>query len=51
MTDPVLEALREIAPATRGRVDLGGRTLRWVGHAVHLHGPALVAEAILGFPQ
>jgi pimeloyl-ACP methyl ester carboxylesterase len=30
MTDPVLQALREIAPVTRGRVNLGGRTLRWV---------------------
>ena len=27
MTDPVLEALREIAPVTRGQVNLGGRTL------------------------
>jgi pimeloyl-ACP methyl ester carboxylesterase len=30
MTDPVLEALREIAPMTRGQVNLGGRALRWV---------------------
>jgi len=30
MTDLVLEALREIAPVTRGQVNLGGRTLRWV---------------------
>jgi pimeloyl-ACP methyl ester carboxylesterase len=30
MTDLVLEALREIVPATRGQVDLGGRALRWV---------------------
>lgn len=30
MTDPVLEALREIVPVTRGRVNLGGRALRWV---------------------
>jgi pimeloyl-ACP methyl ester carboxylesterase len=30
MTDPVLEALREIVPATRGQVSLGGRTLRWI---------------------
>jgi pimeloyl-ACP methyl ester carboxylesterase len=30
MTDLVLEALREIAPVTRGQVHLGGRTLRWV---------------------
>jgi pimeloyl-ACP methyl ester carboxylesterase len=30
MTDPVLEALRQIAPATRGEVDLGGRKLRWI---------------------
>lgn len=30
MTDPVLEALREIVPVTRGQVNLGGRTLRWV---------------------
>jgi hypothetical protein len=30
MTDLVLEALREIAPVTRGQVNLGGRMLRWV---------------------
>jgi pimeloyl-ACP methyl ester carboxylesterase len=30
MTDLVLQALREIAPVTRGRVNLGGRMLRWV---------------------
>jgi hypothetical protein len=30
MTDPVLEALREIVPVTRGQVNLGGRMLRWV---------------------
>jgi pimeloyl-ACP methyl ester carboxylesterase len=30
MTDAVLRALREIAPATRGQVNLGGRALRWV---------------------
>jgi pimeloyl-ACP methyl ester carboxylesterase len=30
MTDPVLEALREIAPVTRGQLNLGGRMLRWV---------------------
>jgi pimeloyl-ACP methyl ester carboxylesterase len=30
MTDPVIRALREIAPVTRGRVNLGARTLRWV---------------------
>lgn len=30
MTDPVLEALREIAPAARGQLDLGGRALRWI---------------------
>jgi pimeloyl-ACP methyl ester carboxylesterase len=30
MTDPVLEALREIVPVTRGQVNLGGRTLRWI---------------------
>jgi pimeloyl-ACP methyl ester carboxylesterase len=30
MTDPVIEALREIAPATRGQLDLAGRKLRWV---------------------
>jgi len=33
VTDPVLEALREIAPAARGQVAVGedgGRMLRWV---------------------
>jgi hypothetical protein len=30
MTDPVIRALREIAPATRGHMDLVGRKLRWV---------------------
>jgi hypothetical protein len=30
MTDRVVEALREIAPVTRGSVSLGGRVLRWV---------------------
>ena len=30
MTDPVIRALREIAPATRGQLDLAGRKLRWV---------------------
>jgi pimeloyl-ACP methyl ester carboxylesterase len=30
MTDRVVAALREIAPVTRGRVNLGGRTLRWI---------------------
>jgi pimeloyl-ACP methyl ester carboxylesterase len=30
MTDLVLQALREIAPVTRHRVNLGGRMLRWV---------------------
>ena len=30
MTDPVLEALREIVPVTRGQMSLGGRMLRWV---------------------
>jgi len=30
MTDLVLQALREIVPVTRGRLNLGGRTLRWV---------------------
>ncbi|HUB20926.1 MAG TPA: alpha/beta hydrolase [Streptosporangiaceae bacterium] len=30
MTDPVLEALREIVPVTRGQVNFGGRTLRWI---------------------
>ena len=30
MTDPVLEALREIVPVTRGQVNLGGRALRWI---------------------
>jgi pimeloyl-ACP methyl ester carboxylesterase len=30
MTDPVLQALREIVPVTRGQVNLGGRMLRWV---------------------
>lgn len=30
MTDPVVEALREIAPVTRGQVNLGGRMLRWI---------------------
>jgi pimeloyl-ACP methyl ester carboxylesterase len=34
MTDPVLEALREIAPVTRNQVILGGRTLRWVESGV-----------------
>ena len=30
MTDLVLQALREIVPVTRGRLNLGGRMLRWV---------------------
>jgi len=30
MTDPVIRALREIAPVARGQVNLGGRMLRWV---------------------
>jgi pimeloyl-ACP methyl ester carboxylesterase len=30
MTDPVIRALREIAPVTRGQLDLAGRTLRWI---------------------
>lgn len=30
MTDRVVEALRLIAPATRGQADFGGRMLRWV---------------------
>jgi pimeloyl-ACP methyl ester carboxylesterase len=30
MTDPVIRALREIAPVTRGQLDLAGRKLRWV---------------------
>jgi len=30
MSDPVLEALQQIAPATRGQADLGGRKLRWI---------------------
>ncbi|HLN70664.1 MAG TPA: alpha/beta hydrolase [Streptosporangiaceae bacterium] len=30
MTDPVILALREIVPVTRGELDLGGRMLRWV---------------------
>jgi pimeloyl-ACP methyl ester carboxylesterase len=30
MTDPVIRALREIVPVTRGEIDLGGRKLRWV---------------------
>ncbi len=30
MTDPVLDALREIAPVARGQVDLVRRALRWV---------------------
>jgi len=30
MTDPVIRALREIAPAARGHMDLVGRKLRWV---------------------
>jgi len=30
MTDPVLEALQEIVPVTRGQVNLGGRMLRWI---------------------
>ena len=30
MTDPVVEALRELVPVTRGQVNLGGRMLRWV---------------------
>jgi len=30
MTDPVILALREIVPVTRGELNLGGRMLRWV---------------------
>jgi len=30
MNDPVIRALREIVPVTRGQVYLGGRMLRWV---------------------
>ncbi len=30
MTDPVIVALREIVPVTRGELNLGGRMLRWV---------------------
>jgi len=30
MTDPVVRALREIVPVTRGELNLGGRMLRWV---------------------
>jgi pimeloyl-ACP methyl ester carboxylesterase len=30
MTDPVIRALRELVPVSRGQVDLGGRMLRWV---------------------
>jgi pimeloyl-ACP methyl ester carboxylesterase len=30
MTDPVIRALREIVPVTRGELDLAGRKLRWV---------------------
>jgi pimeloyl-ACP methyl ester carboxylesterase len=30
MPDPVVEALRELAPVSRGQVNLGGRMLRWV---------------------
>jgi pimeloyl-ACP methyl ester carboxylesterase len=30
MTDPVIRALREIAPAARGGLNLGGRMLRWI---------------------
>ena len=30
MRDPVVEALREIIPVTRGQADVGGRVLRWV---------------------
>jgi len=30
MTDPVIRALREIVPVTRGQVNLGGRALRWI---------------------
>ena len=30
MTDPVIRALREIVPVTRGELDLGGRMIRWV---------------------
>ena len=43
MNDPVIRALREIVPVTRGGLNLGGRTLRWV--------ESLVAEAILGFSR
>jgi pimeloyl-ACP methyl ester carboxylesterase len=30
MTDRVVKALQAVVPATRGQVDLGSRTLRWV---------------------
>jgi pimeloyl-ACP methyl ester carboxylesterase len=30
VTDPVIRALREIVPVTRGELNLGGRMLRWV---------------------
>jgi pimeloyl-ACP methyl ester carboxylesterase len=43
MSDPVLEALREIAPVTRGQVDLGGRTLRWVESGTGTPAAVLIA--------
>jgi hypothetical protein len=44
MTDRAVEALREIAPVTRGAARL---VATGSGQAVHLHRPARVAEAVL----